>query len=43
MQIKDVRLLLITKGIVREAIEMVSKKLLTALVVGVCICGGGRL
>ena len=40
MQVKDEKLLLVTKGLVREAVEMVKKKVLTALVVGACIWGG---
>ena len=31
---------MVTKGLVREAVEMVKKKVLTALVVGACIWGG---
>ena len=34
---------MVTKGLVREAVEMVKKKVLTALVVGFCICGGPTL
>ena len=31
---------MVTKGLVREAVEMVKKKVLTALVVGACLFGG---